>query len=66
MINIWIFIWVNRGQAFQSEVIPDTFIHLKWSLVPSDFNECCIRYQNENYSNFNIKKEKRKKSTTCK
>ena len=31
-------------QAFQYGVVPGIFTRLKWSLVPPDFKECCIRY----------------------
>ena len=31
-------------QAFQEGVVPGIFTCLKWSLVPPDFKECCIRY----------------------
>jgi hypothetical protein len=33
-----------KMQAFQEGAVPGTFTRLKWSLVPPNFKECCVRY----------------------
>jgi len=39
MQDVFLHIYVYNSQA-----VPGTFTHLKWSLVPPDFKECCTRY----------------------
>ena len=41
-------------RRFNKGWVPGTLTCLRWSLVPPDFKECCIRYSlHENCSNFN-------------
>ena len=35
---------LRPSSGLSVRAVPDTFTHLKWSLVPPDFKECCIRY----------------------
>jgi hypothetical protein len=39
LLEMQIFLW--------GAVVPDTFTHLKWSLVPPDLKLCCIRYSSK-------------------